>query len=387
VTRVLVPCPECRTGHNLPENKSGEVVCQGCGVRFHADTRQRGDPDIDGFCELCEAAIPRGRARARTPSELRRLAHARYGEALKIWPDLRPAHRGNKLVHVAGYHAAPWRMCETCWTDAGAALTKLGPEKSRADTAPAHTPVSESPLKASPLLLLRNMVFAAIAGVAGFYMVQTSTLVIVIFGGGLLVVAPVMLIYPLFAGLPGRGSCPECGGAIQTMERRAKNLFCRGCDSYLDAENGVLKRTDPSRVADTATFAAPLPWEDITLVVSPTIATSADDVIRDAVLTKRGGVRVLEAHWPSGCCVCGAPATRAETLASKFTKVDGVRDTAIEVRAEGVPHCDSHDGGAKFESLESASPDASGCFALKFRSLAYRNAFMRAHPWRFYWRN
>jgi hypothetical protein len=38
--RVVVNCPNCSLGHRLPAASEGEVTCQKCGERFHADTRQ-----------------------------------------------------------------------------------------------------------------------------------------------------------------------------------------------------------------------------------------------------------------------------------------------------------------------------------------------------------
>jgi hypothetical protein len=38
--RVVVNCPRCGLGHRLPVASQGEVACQKCGERFHADTRK-----------------------------------------------------------------------------------------------------------------------------------------------------------------------------------------------------------------------------------------------------------------------------------------------------------------------------------------------------------
>lgn len=40
--RVTVSCPQCALGHRLPADRSGDVVCRGCGTTFHADTHVLG---------------------------------------------------------------------------------------------------------------------------------------------------------------------------------------------------------------------------------------------------------------------------------------------------------------------------------------------------------
>jgi len=244
---------------------------------------------------------------------------------------------------------------------------------------------TETKLKPSLLLLARNLAIGAMAAAGGYYMVQTSEIVVVILGAGLLLVGPVMVLMPLFMGLPARGVCPQCGGTIETMSRDDRNLLCRGCDSYLDAGQGKLRRSDPNRVEAEPSFAAPSPWSDITLVVYPTVAFSASDKIQDWLTTKKGGVRVMEARWPQQCVVCGAKPARFDEMARQIAKPGNVMDTEIVVAAKGIPYCGAHKEGVVFERIDSATPGASGCFGLKFRSLTYRNAFMSANPWRFTW--
>src|SRR5829696_6160805 len=99
---------------------------------------------------------------------------------------------------------------------------------------------NDTPLKPSYLLLVRNVAVAIACGVGGYYLVQGDETVLVIFGGGLLLASPIMLLLPLFMGLPGRGACPQCEGKIETMGSRELNLLCRGCGSYLDAGAGKL---------------------------------------------------------------------------------------------------------------------------------------------------
>src|SRR5437870_3601958 len=121
----------------------------------------------------------------------------------------------------------------------------------------------ETVLKPSMLLMLRNFAFAAIGVVAGYFMVQTEEIAIVILGAGFLIGWPFVLLLPLFSGMPARGPCPVCGGPIETMSGREFNLMCRGCTFYLDARDGKLRRTDFDRVEAQPHFCAPTPWEDI----------------------------------------------------------------------------------------------------------------------------
>lgn len=245
----------------------------------------------------------------------------------------------------------------------------------------------ETPLTPSWLLLLRNLAVAAGCGVGGYFLVQTSEIVLIILGGCMLIAAPVMLAMPLFMGLPGRGACPACGGTIETGTASESNLLCRGCNGYFDAGQGKLKPSDPQRVAPEPTFAAPTPWDDLTNIVFPTIAFSAADKIQDMLTTKGGGTRVMEARWPAGCSVCGRTAVRFDTAMRRIAKPGTIIDTEIVLLAKDVPYCAEHKDGVKFDRVSSATPGADGGFGVFFRSLAYRNAFLAANPWRFVWRD
>jgi hypothetical protein len=244
---------------------------------------------------------------------------------------------------------------------------------------------AETPLKPSVLLLVRNLAIAVGCGVGGYYLVQTEETVLIIIGACLLFTAPLMLALPLFMGLPGRGPCPDCGGTIETMGSRDTNLLCRGCNAYLDAGQGKLRHSDPQRIEAQPTFSAPSPWSDITNVVYSTIAFSASDVISDAFTTRGGGTRLLEARWPAACVVCGGAPTRRDAMTREISKPGNIVDTKIMLAAKDIPYCGQHKEGVIFERVDSATPGASGCFGLKFRSLAQRNAFMRANPWKFTW--
>lgn len=244
----------------------------------------------------------------------------------------------------------------------------------------------KTPLHSSWLLLIRNLAIAAGCGIGGYFLVQSGETILIIIGVLLLIAAPIMLLLPLFVGLPGRGPCPACGATLETIGQSQLNLLCRGCNGYFDAGEGKLRAADPQRVAENPTFAAPTPWEDLTNVVFPTIAFSASDKIQEMLTTKGGGTRVMVARWPAGCSVCGRQAVRFDTETCKLAKPGTVMDTQILLVAKDVPYCAEHKKGLKFDRVMSASPGTDMGFGLFFRSLPYRNAFMAANPWRFTWR-
>ena len=247
--------------------------------------------------------------------------------------------------------------------------------------------LKETPLKTSWLLLLRNLALAAGLGVGGFFMVQTDETVVVIIGACMLLTSPFLLLMPLFMGMPGRGLCPECGGAIEAQTARATNLLCRGCVSYLDAGEGKLRRAASTSTSVMPIFAAPTPWDDLNLIVFPTLGFSAQDKIQDALTTLAAGTRVMDPAWPQGCCVCNEAAVRFDTVMRKVAKPGAVFDKEITLVLKDVPYCGQHKDGISFDRVSSDTPGAEDGFGLKFRSLAYRNAFMAVNPWRFTWRD
>ncbi len=245
----------------------------------------------------------------------------------------------------------------------------------------------ETPLQTSWLLLLRNLALAAGLGAGGYFMVQTSETVVVIIGACMLLSSPALLLMPLFMGLPRRGPRPECGGVIEAQAPRATDMLCRGCTTYLDAGDGKLRRSDPARIAAMPIYAAPTPWQDLNLIVFPTISFSAQDKIQDALTTKSAGTRVMDPCWPHGCCVCSGTPVRFDTVMRKVAKPGTIIDTEIALVLKDVPYCAQHKDGISFDRVSSDTPGAEDGFGLKFRSLAYRNEFMKINPWRFTWRD
>lgn len=245
---------------------------------------------------------------------------------------------------------------------------------------------TETDLTSSWLLLLRNTAIGVGLSAAGYFMVQTEETVVVILGACFLIAGPIMVLLPVFMGLPGKGPCPECGTSVETIASSASDMLCGVCNTYLDAGERKLRRSDPQRVAPEPRYAAPTPWPDISNVVFPTVAFSIQDKIQDMLTTKGGGVRVMDARWPQACCVCGAQAARFDTAARTIAKPGNIVDTEITLVAKDVPYCKTHKDGIKFDRVQGATAGTDTGFGIHFRSLAYRNAFMKANPWKFTWR-
>ena len=124
-----------------------------------------------------------------------------------------------------------------------------------------------------------------------------------------------MAVMPIFVGLGGIGPCPICGSTIEANDRSQKNLLCKGCTSYIDAEDKKLRKSPADRITQVPVFAAPTPWSDLRLVLSPTIALSTQDYVANLLMSKKGNVRMLSAQWPQACCVCGKTPSKTEKYA------------------------------------------------------------------------
>jgi hypothetical protein len=200
---------------------------------------------------------------------------------------------------------------------------------------------------------------------------------------GCLLAFPIYLIGLVFAGAGGKGPCPVCAGEISTLFASESNLLCTNCNTYLRCRRGTLSVMSDAEISPEPSFGAPTEWEDVVGLYGASAAGDAYDL----VTTKNTGGRVLSATWPDGCCVCGEPARFAETIRAEATLVPL---TAIHLRtrkatlvAAGIPHCEKHKGGVKFGPAPVATPPKThDMYGLLFRSLAYRNKFCRANPWK-----
>lgn len=218
--------------------------------------------------------------------------------------------------------------------------------------------------------------------VAGY---SGMNLLLLILGGCATLAGPSMVLAAPFMGRGGYGACPVCGTGIEALPGSTQNLLCGGCGAYLDVEGETLTTITAHRVHDTPMFAVPTPWPDIRGVISSTVSLSASDYVSDAVsdaIMKDKGVRVMDARWPDGCCVCSAPVDRREIYALKVRMAGNIRDSHAELVVPDVPYCTRHKDGIDFDSVSFDSKGHDRQFAMRFRSLDYRDAFRTLNPWR-----
>jgi hypothetical protein len=244
---------------------------------------------------------------------------------------------------------------------------------------------AETRLVTSTTYVLKRIGLAAAGiGIGGIILLNADEFLLYVIGGAFAIGGAAMAVMPIFVGLGGIGPCPICGSTIEANDRSQKNLLCKGCTSYIDAENKKLRKSPADRITQVPVFAAPTPWSDLRLVLSPTIALSTQDYVANLLMSKKGNVRMLPAQWPKACCVCGKAPRKAEKYARTIMVPPsgiGVRDTETVVAAEDVPYCEAHSGGIQFDTIHFSNPENDAVFAILFRSLAYRNEFMRLNGW------
>ena len=193
-----------------------------------------------------------------------------------------------------------------------------------------------------------------------------------------------------FMGLVRRAPCPMCGATVAVNLGFSTFMLCPNCGDYLEAVDKQLCQMDPTLVKSIPTFGAPTPWTDMQ---GPTFGTISffqwDDLAGDLtqwILTKKEGVRVLDANWPAVCCVCGRTPTREEAISRKFSftppGIIRVREKQATVVAKGVPHCDEHEHGAVFDRVMFSTPGQETVLGLVFCSYAYQIEFRRLNPWK-----
>lgn len=188
-----------------------------------------------------------------------------------------------------------------------------------------------------------------------------------------------------FFGLVKHAACPSCGTRLTKGAFEGSSL-CSKCGDYARWGRDTLGPLDSDAVAGMPIYAAPTPWPDMQC---PTFGALMHPVaaIMDMALTKKEGVRLMEAKWPEGCCVCGRPAVRHETLtqAVGFSPPNGLkprRDMQATVVAKGVPHCADHQNGARFERVISFGDANIMVLGIFFRSHAYQKRFRELNPWK-----
>ena len=188
-----------------------------------------------------------------------------------------------------------------------------------------------------------------------------------------------------FLGFVKKAACPSCGTPL-AKSLGASLTLCSKCGDYCRFGEKTLRPVDSADVEAAPTFAAPLPWPDMR---APTFGslTHPAATLADMILAKKEGVRLVEAKWPAGCCVCGKPATREETISRQagFSPPNGGMPRGQKeatVVARGVPHCADHRDGARFERVISFGDADEMILGLFFRSYAYQVQFRKLNPWK-----
>jgi hypothetical protein len=232
-----------------------------------------------------------------------------------------------------------------------------------------------------------QLVAGAIVGtVAGYYMVSAPEWILKLLGACLLF-SPLIVIGAFFIGIPRRGPCPVCNWPMQTLGRTEKDMLCPMCCSYLDAENEKLFPVkDSNRINDEPKYAVPPPWEDLRIVLKPTIPTSSSfaETVMDIALKSSGKQRVWEPKWPPGCCVCQNAMVRKDRLLTPIVAQRKIMKEDIEIILLNIPYCNEHSDSVRMENITFEDQGKNMHFSLLFRSLAYRNAFLTLNPGAFF---
>jgi hypothetical protein len=194
-----------------------------------------------------------------------------------------------------------------------------------------------------------------------------------------------------FMGFVKKGTCPVCGSPLSPDMTCPKWILCPNCGEYMTVHEKKLRQVESNFISAQHNFAAPTPWMDMWDITFPTIslATDVEDYLKDTanelLMTKKDGVRILDAKWPDGCCVCGKPATKVEAMSQRFTFVPPgiirVKDHEATLVAKGIPHCSEHKQGAQFNRATFGTETHNTVVGLLFRSYAYQKQFRNLNPW------
>lgn len=189
-----------------------------------------------------------------------------------------------------------------------------------------------------------------------------------------------------FLGLVKRGICPVCGAPIAINWGFSSMMLCQNCGDYLEVAEKKLRQMDPTLVTPQPAFAAPTPWTDMQAPRFGAISFDMESAVTEMILTKKEGVRVLDAKWPAVCCVCGKSATREETTTARFIFTPPglfrLQDKEATVIAKGIPHCAEHKDGTRFERARLSTPEQETIVGLFFRSYTYQIQFRKLNPWK-----
>jgi hypothetical protein len=188
-----------------------------------------------------------------------------------------------------------------------------------------------------------------------------------------------------FLGFVKKAPCPNCG-AVLTRSPAGFSL-CSKCGDYAEFGERTARPLAPE--AKGFEYFAPTPWTDMeNSIVGAVLRLDPANAILDSLRAKKTEGRVLDARWPAECCVCGAPATRSETISAQVEYQEAKAATAMRpilrtrVAASGVPHCAAHENGARFARVSDFGDRRHrGELGLAFRSHGGQLRFRKLNPW------
>jgi hypothetical protein len=191
-----------------------------------------------------------------------------------------------------------------------------------------------------------------------------------------------------FFGIFKKAACPVCDTPLSGIFSitSGQPALCANCGEYIETKGKIIRQVDPESIASRPEFAAATPWIDMLSPRVGGIAPTAANALTEMLLTKTEGVRLVEATWPTGCCVCGSTPMRTENIASDFifTAPGTVmrQDKKVTIIAKGIPHCSAHQGGVCFERVSFVDLSRQTVVGIFFRSYAYQIRFRKLNPWK-----
>ena len=208
----------------------------------------------------------------------------------------------------------------------------------------------KSPITRSWKTTLNYAIVALIAAVVAALMFKYFASGTITFGISCIpAILALIFLFMAFSGA-GEAPCPSCGKPLDGLSTGSNDgVVCPACLHYFEGKDGQLWATDESRIADSPTFASPLPDQFA---------------------------------FPDGCCVCGKPPTHRQKISMTTQNTGGsVAGIAAAGLTDGmisgsshtrtsveVPHCDEHKDGALLTGTKEKPH-------IKFRSYPYLRAF------------
>lgn len=216
--------------------------------------------------------------------------------------------------------------------------------------------MSSSDVKQAGAANIGILVYAVAISLAGLGVIVSTYFngwpFVAYIGGGILMLAGgSMLVSRLRGGLTYVAvGCPRCK-AEQTFAEEALSAGrvapCKSCFQYMERDAQGMRAVPDDRVAEQATFEAPLP----------------------AAVPK----------WEAACVLCGAPPTENERVTGSTIKAVVGGKTRI-TRTIDVPVCSAHRGANAVQLGAGHYLQGEESFALSFRSHAECLRFRRNNP-------